>query len=444
MSRTPNRARPSRSSRPPLGELQQAQQRDEMRRALRALLMQPLMDAGHDSFAVVRRQADRLRDWFWRETGWALHVDREGARLIKRPAALDDDSRGLADYTRRRYVLLCLVCAVLERAESQITLQVLGERLLQAAADPALREAAFDFSLGNAAERRDLVAVLRTLLDHGVLVRVAGDEAGYASDSGWAQSDALYDVQRRMLAGMLAAARGPSTWRVDEAPADTGSRLRSLAWEYEILSEQGRRDTLRHHLARRLLDDPVVYVESLDDEQRAYFANQRGVMAARLADACGLVAEHRAEGTALTDETGELTDVAMPAEGTEAHVTLLVAEFLAGRLRQDGAPEAPVYRGEEAPAFRREGLTTLAAVAAFIRDAADRYGRFWRKSARSPGAEIELAGIAVERLRRLQLVARHGDEIRPLPAIARFALGEPVMSKAAGTRDAQARSSEPR
>ena len=36
----------------------------------------------------------------------------------------------------------------------------------------------------------------------------------------------------------------------------------------------------------------------------------------------------RAEGLALADEDGELTDVAMPAEGTEAHVTLLVAEFL--------------------------------------------------------------------------------------------------------------------
>lgn len=42
-------------------------------------------------------------------------------------------------------------------------------------------------------------------------------------------------------------------------------------------------------------------------------------MASRLCDALGLVAEQRAEGLALTDESGQLTDVAMPAEGTEAH-----------------------------------------------------------------------------------------------------------------------------
>ena len=39
--------------------------------------------------------------------------------------------------------------------------------------------------------------------------------------------------------------------------------------------------------------------------------------------------QQRAEGVALTDETGSLTDVAMPSEGTDAHVTLLVAEYLA-------------------------------------------------------------------------------------------------------------------
>ena len=90
---------------------------------------------------------------------------------------------------------------------------------------------------------------------------------------------------------------------------------------------------LRHQLARRLLDDPVVYVDTLGPEARAYFINQRGAMAARLCDAAGLVAEQRAEGLALVDEPAQLTDVAMPAEGTEAHVDA------AGR-RASGAPAA--------------------------------------------------------------------------------------------------------
>src|SRR6266481_4570925 len=119
-----------------IGERQQRFQRDELRGALRALLMTPLMGAAHEEFTAVRRHAERLREWFARETGWTLNVERDGARLYKRPADLADATRGLPGYDRRRYVLLCLACAVLERADPQITLRLLGERLLTLAADP--------------------------------------------------------------------------------------------------------------------------------------------------------------------------------------------------------------------------------------------------------------------------------------------------------------------
>ncbi|CAG4920460.1 hypothetical protein LMG31841_04986 [Paraburkholderia saeva] len=56
-------------------------QREEFRSAVRALLMNPLMSPGHEDFSAVRRQADVLREWFSRETGWALQIEREGARL---------------------------------------------------------------------------------------------------------------------------------------------------------------------------------------------------------------------------------------------------------------------------------------------------------------------------------------------------------------------------
>lgn len=392
-----------------IGELQARQQRDEFRIGLRALLMQPLMPPAHEDFPAVRRQGDKLREWFAREAGWVLQVEREGARLYKRPADLQSATRGLKGFDRRRYVLLCLACAVLERADPQITLHLLGERVMEMATDPALLARQFSFTLRTAAERRDLVAVCRSLLEFGVLQRVAGDEDGFVHDTtGSTQSDALYDIQRRMLAGMLAAVRGPSTWATADAPVTLDERMHALVTEHVADSDEGRRTALRHTLARRLLDDPVVYADALDAETQAYFANQRGVMAARLCDATGLVAEQRAEGLALTDEAGTLTDVAMPAEGTEAHVTLLVAEHLAERARQEGASAA----------------TTDDAIAAFVRGATERYGRFWRKSAREPGAERELAQTALERLQKLDLIKRDADRILALPAIARFALGD--------------------
>ena len=110
-----------------------------------------------------------------------------------------------------------------------------------------------------------------------------------------------------------------------------------------------------------------------------------------------------------------LTDVAMPAEGTDAHVTLLVAEHLAAgqrRRRKDGADMA------QAPVMREHDI------ADFLHEAKGKYGRYWRKSAREPGAERELAAIAIDRLEKLQLAVRKAGAVHPLPALARFALGQ--------------------
>jgi uncharacterized protein (TIGR02678 family) len=410
MNAGPDRHKDSRS----IGQQQRQFQRDEFRSAVRALLMTPLMSQMHEDFVAVRRQADILHEWFARETGWPLQIGREGARLYKRPADLASSTRGLPEYDLRRYVLLCLACAVLERADPQVTLRLLGERLPSLAAEPALSSLGFTFTLGTHHERRELVAACRTLLDLGVLQRVAGDEDAFVQ-AGGDQADALYDVHRPALAGMLAAVRGPSTWPSEEAPITLDERLHALVDQHLADSDEGRRTALRHQIARRLLDDPVVYIETLDSESRAYFVNQRGAMAARLCDATGLVAEQRAEGLALVDEAGSLTDVAMPAEGTDAHLTLLVAEYLATGFRQRQADVS----GAAQPFAKREHD-----VVDFLRDAKNRYGRYWRKSAREAGAERELAEIAIERLEKLQLVVRDAGTVHPLPALARFALGE--------------------
>lgn len=377
---------------------------EALRSGVRALLMSPLLAASDPAFAPVRRHAAVLRDWFQRETGWVLTVDRDWARLYKRPATLDDASRGWPQFDRRRYVLFCLVCALLDRSEAQTTLHELGERLLQAAADPALADSGFAFGLKTQTERRELVAVCRHLLALGVLQLVAGDEDRFVTDAAGA-GDALYDIHRRPLAALLAAVRGPSTWPEEDAPTSLPARLASLVDEHVTDSDEGRRTALRHHLARRLLDDPVVYLASLGDEARAYFINQRGPLAARLGEGSGLLAEQRAEGLALVDDSGELTDLAMPADGTDAHVTLITAALLAERPPDDGP-----LRDED--------------VADHLRSVRDRLGRFWRKSAREPGSESELAAIALDRLGRLQLIRRDERGIWPLPALARFALGE--------------------
>ncbi|MGC5412535.1 DUF2398 family protein, partial [Streptomyces sp. DT225] len=106
-----------------------------------------------------------------------------------------------------RYVLLCLALAALERGESQIALGRLADQVVLDATDPGLVASGIHFTLDRREERLDLAAVVRLLLDLGVLRRVAGDEDAYVNGAG----DVLYDVERRVLAGLLATRRGPST-----------------------------------------------------------------------------------------------------------------------------------------------------------------------------------------------------------------------------------------
>lgn len=379
------------------------QQEEERERALCALLMRPLIASGDADLELVRRHAEYLRDWFGREAGWNLQVERQCARLYKRPATLTDASRGLPEFDRERYALLCLACAVLERAESQITLRALGERLLESAADPELASRGFTYTLESARERRALVAVCRLLLELGVLARVAGDEEAYVNQSG----DVLYDVHRRVLARLPSGTAGASLIAATQPDLDFDDRLAALNDEYVPDSPESRRTALRFRLARRLLDDPVLYHDELTGEELDYLASQRGPMAYRLAQATGLTAELRAEGIALVDADGELSDKHLPAVGTEAHATLLVAEYLARAAKADAA-----------------AIHSLHELAAFLRNAADRYGRFWRKDARQPGAEIELAREAIDRLAALRLVQHVESGVRPLPALHRYTISE--------------------
>ena len=390
---------------PGLKDVLRQQEAEERERALRGLLMRPLMPAGDPALELVRRHAGYLRDWFARETGWNLQVERQCARLYKRPAALDDPTRGLPEFDQGRYVLLCLACATLERAESQITLRSLGERLLEAAADPDLAACGFFFTLEGARERRSLVCVCRLLLELGVLTRVAGDEEGYVNQSG----DVLYDVHRRVLARLPAGTRGASLIAMTQSDLPFDGRLAALVDEYVPVSPDGKRMALRHRLARRLLDDPVLYHDELSQEEREYLASQRGPLAYRLAQAAGLTAELRAEGLALVDADGELSDKHLPAVGTEAHATLLVAEHLARAARTE------IQR-----------IHSLHELAGYLKSAADRYGRFWRKDAREAGAEVALANEAVDRLEALRLVRRLENGVQALPALHRYAISEPL------------------
>lgn len=391
---------------------------EERARVLRALLLHPMLRAEADAalFRLARRHADALREWLLRETGWRLVVEPQAVRLIptyvptgptataiaaRHPARA---RRGDPPFTRRRYVLLCLALSVLERSDPQISLGNLADEVLRAAHGPGFD--GIDFTLTGRDERSDLVAAIRLLLGFGVLARVAGDEESYIASAG----DALYDVDRRVLASMLATEHSPTlvAGHIGAAPGIEAIAAALHAQPPAYTDEEANR-RLRHAISRRLLCDPVLYYDELPDDERAYLvAGQRVPLTRRLADATGLVPEMRAEGIALVDPEDQLTDRRMPEQGTDGHVTLL----LAARLADNGA-------------------ATVAALRKLVKRLAGQHATYWRKSTREPGAEVGLLEAAIDRLVGLGLVRVSGEgadaTVAPLPALARFAVAAPTI-----------------
>ncbi|MFL1375846.1 TIGR02678 family protein [Nocardiopsis protaetiae] len=387
-----------------------------LHRAARALLSRPLLRASAhpQEFRLVREYLHELRRWFDRNTGWRLYTDTETARLHKVPGdpgnathPAREEGRGRQAFDRRRYVLFCLALAVLERAEAQTALGRMAEQVVLEASAPEFAD--LGFTLATRDQRMDLVAVVRLLVELGVLARVAGDEGAFVGRQG----DALYDVDRRVLAALLAGARGPSTIPHE----DHCDRLAALVEDgvaHQLDSDDLRNTAIRHRLTRRLLDDPVLYFDTLTGEEQAYLTGQRGAITRRIHELTGLVAEVRAEGIAMVDPRDDLTDARMPEQGTTGHATLLLAEHLAAA----GRP------------------LTLDELAARVRELADEHASYWAKSARAPGNEPALVAAAVERLRALDLVALTTADgspaVRARPALARYAVADPVVTTPEG------------
>ena len=349
------------------------------------------------------RHRRALVDWFAEHTGWQLVVDESGgfARLHKVPARRDATRPALAPtssarpFDRRRYSLLCLVLAVLDATSGQTTLRHVAEDVAERSRDLA-RVPPFDAT--RYGERRALVDVLRLLVELGVLAERDGDTERFArADSG----DALYDVDDRRLAQLVAAPSSPS---LVEDPAD-------LPVEVYPDSDDGRRLRARHMVVRRLLDDPVVHYDDLTEREADWLAHALGYVGDLLDRDVALTVERRAEGLLAVDPAKELTDETFPDGGSTAkHAALLLAELLTDRARTARA------EGREVPTMPD------AEVVALVAELRDAYAQrcSWAQSYCDDDGTA-LATDALDLLVRFGLVARDGDGWRPRPAIARFA-----------------------
>lgn len=382
---------------------------NERRGALRALLRNPLLSAAGshaEEFTLVQRHFDWLKEWLLKNTGWTLSVSNDLARLRKTPGDVRDGTRGIRDrrttlFTRRRYVLLCLALAALERSDRQTTLGRLASDvggLL--GADRVITDLGITLDLRVYDHRKDLVAIMRVLLDFQVIARVDGDEENFLGERG----DVLYSIHRPALSAMLSVRRGPSTIQSEDSLA----RLDQLTETVFPDTDEARNRRIRWRLTRILLDDPVLYFSELSGEERAYTDAQRPALVRQVALATGLLPEVRREGLAMVDPEATLSDADLAEEGTEAHLTLLLAEHLAAHGRMK--PEEPIG---------------IAALRGRVAELIQTHRHHWRRTVNDAGADRALLEQALERLEALRLIRRSEDAVWPLPPVARYAIHAP-------------------
>lgn len=287
----------------------------EQQDAMRALLATPLLTrtAKPQELALIRRHYVAVRTWFDNQLGWRLDLDRDCARLYKVPA----DTRSAHERdapTGRQAALMCMVLAALEDCDEQTDITELAERITTSTtAEPAVRT----FDATRYTDRADLVAAIRLLGHHQVLTaderaERAGQERHYIDGGG----NALYTVHHLNAALMLASPVPPS----QAATAD--ELLRPDA----CCNDDRSPHHVRHQLLRRLVDEPVLYVDDLTHDEQAYYLQHRHELVTTVEKALGTRVEVRDEGAALIDDN--LTDLSFPDMPTRPYAALLLADAL--------------------------------------------------------------------------------------------------------------------
>lgn len=385
--------------------------------AARSLLADPIIDSQDepDTFRLVARHAEWLAEYFEAACGWALTVDTASghARLAKRAAGPPDVTRPLrrtrgqsAPCDRRRYQLLCLTCAELVR-HPVTTVGLLASAIAGEAG----------LETGRYGERSAFVDALLVLRSWGALQASGGEVEAFLDNE---KANAILTADTARLHRLIVSSSAPSALPTLTDCSDAVQRLLSeprygsAGASPEAVSEEVRHRWARHQLARRLLDDPVVYFEDISGAEVDYASSPSGRrwLRQRISEA-GLELEERAEGLLAVDPDGIATDRRFPAPLGNAHqLALLLADRLiettSSGQRRLGRLDADQMRAEVARIF-------------------DRFPG-WARGQRDEGGPERLARDAVDLLASFGLVRREPDgAVVARPALARYRTGEPVV-----------------
>jgi uncharacterized protein (TIGR02678 family) len=357
----------------------------EQRAAARHLLQHPMVCAEQepDMFRLIRRHEHELDRWFTQRLGYRLQLNTDTARLHK--SAYVPHNRPLRTPNGRafhqlEYTMLALVLGCVVAGPAVISLRHLVDAVRSAAAESGIALA------NDAVERRALVNAVLWMVAAGIASELHEHVSAYAED---AESDAVIRV------------------RPERVTMTTSAALLGAHDATSILARAERRTVTRQWMRLRLVEDPVLYRDDVEEVEWAELRRRLGEERVVLDEMFGLHLEVRAEGIAAIDPDGVLADQPFPTTGTVGHCALLLIERLSARPA-------------DAPAW-----CSWPDVVAEVTALAHRYRKPWRQEL--VDAPERLAGRVVDLLVDLRLAERDSDRaVRLLPAATRFTVEETV------------------
>jgi uncharacterized protein (TIGR02678 family) len=320
----------------------------DYQKAVRLVLRHPLITEGYPdrgALPVVRRWADQLRTDLFETFGYRLVTTANTARLMRVQDELDPTRPALTrtgrPFDRRRYAYLVLTLAALGRSGTQIALSELAD----AVAADATRIDGLGLDTERKTDRDAFVDAVSWLTERGALTLADGSATDWASNTGTAE--ALYDIDREIVFAVYRPSRVLQHMRSVTALLDSAGQG----------SVQGV-NTLRQAASRRarrlVLERPAVYYADVSESLRGQLRHPG--LADDLERLTGLTVERRAEGLAIIDTSGRLSDTRFPGGGTVAQVALLLSVRIATAVRTGQPPALPAATSAE----------RLAALAALI------------------------------------------------------------------------------
>ncbi|HKM39676.1 MAG TPA: TIGR02678 family protein [bacterium] len=370
----------------------------ERRTCVQALLNRYFITKAADPelYQTIRHHFQDLREWFQDQCGFTLLLTRKFAKLEKVPGKAHAWMGWELFSEPRDYALFsyCLWYLEGKGENEQFLLTDMVESIRQHLLGLGLE---MDWTLYD--HRRSMARTLKQLKTMGVLLAVDGDEWDWALQGD--QHNVLYESSHY---ARYVLRRFPQDLSQYMAVEDLGQVFYAPTPEGELKAR-------RHHIFRRLLQEPVVYDWEWTKLERHYVLTQRHYLRQQLETMAGLVGQRYREGLLFfyPEASGE-----MELFPTARAISDLV-QALAAEIRRRAA-------GDTEPAVDERGCLALTRLEfeTLLLKLRQRYGDYWSKQHRQ-ATTSQLGEEIIEHLEQWGLGRQGSDGTVYLqPALARF------------------------